>query len=268
MTVTTVDPERRTNAAAIADAVRLGYLTPYTPTWDATFGEFGAFWTGWRPDCLLRTDLDPRYSPGATAIHPSWETFDGRARDALAGGVSIDAADTPFPDEAFGCVVLDGPYKLNGTSTGRGPSASDGRYGVSGDYQPWQARHGLIRAMISEAARLVSPDGTLLVKCMDQVCSGRKRWQTIEFAEHAERLGLRLVDELLVFGGRAQPSGRSQRHAHGNVSSLMIFEPSRTGWRSPAAQRAFDAGRSADTPPRPKTLMEVFADEALTEVET
>ena len=36
---------------------------------------------------------------------------------------------------------------------------------------------------------MLVPGGTLLVKCQDQVCGGDVRWQTREFADHAESVG-------------------------------------------------------------------------------
>lgn len=46
------------------------------------------------------------------------------------------------------------------------------------------------------------------------MCSGAKRWQTRIFADHAEAVGLRLVDRLdMLTSPRPQPPGRRQVHA-------------------------------------------------------
>jgi len=117
-------------------------------------------------------------------------------------------------------VVLDPPYRLNGTPDGGG---FDDRFG-SGQSTRWQERHALIRDGIDEAHRVLSSGGHLLLKCQDQVCSGEVRWQTIEFASHAATIGLELVDRFVMIGAaRPQPPGRIQRRAYGRPSTLLVF---------------------------------------------
>jgi len=119
-------------------------------------------------------------------------------------------------------VVFDPPYKLNGTSTGLGPSAADARYGVSGAYASVAERHALILDGVAEATRVARR--RVLVKVQDQVCSGRVWWQTRLVADHGESLGCRLVDQLHVPGHRPQPGGRRQVHARRNYSTLLVLE--------------------------------------------
>jgi hypothetical protein len=179
----------RTNAELVEACARLGYLRKTDVVLDATYGR-GVFWRRWRPDTLICHDLK----------------LDG-----------VDFRRLPEATSSVDVVVLDGPYKLNGTDAGEGE-----RYGVDVSAR-WQDRHALICAGITEAARVVRPEGWLLVKCQDQVCSGAVRWQTHEFTRHAEGLGFTLVDSLLMLGGRAQPPGRSQVHARRNYSTLLVL---------------------------------------------
>ena len=191
-----------TNADLIADCARLGYLREDWRTLDPTYG-YGTFWQKWRPDSLVGTDLDPAKSQASYVV---------------------DFTAMPFDDGYFDCVVFDPPYKLNGT-----PSDTDGadeRYGVHGDYFRWEDRMQLCRDGISECARVLG-DGYLLVKCQDQVCSGKVRWQTIDFTNHAASLGLGLVDRFDFLSYRAQPAGRRQVHARRNASTLLVFK---RGW--------------------------------------
>ncbi len=81
--------------------------------------------------------------------------------------------------------------------------------------------------MTTEAHRVLTPGGYLLLKCQDQVCSGQVRWQTREFADHAEQLGMRLVDALHLLGHRPQPAGRRQVHARRNYSTLLVLRKNR-----------------------------------------
>jgi len=189
----------RNNAELIADMPRLGYLDERWITLDPTYGQ-GKFWTKWRPTNLITSDLDP-----------------------ACGVVEHNFTALPHMDSVFDAVVFDPPYKLNGTSTGKGSSAMDASYGVAGDYLPWQAKHDLIRAGISECVRVLRPRHLLLLKCVDQVCSGDVRWQTDEFTRHAESLGCAKVDEFHIPSHRAQPAGRRQVHARRNYSTLLIF---------------------------------------------
>lgn len=191
----------RTNAELIEQCAELGYLRAEWLTLDPTWGH-GKFWTLWRPQRLAGSDLDPALSP--------------------IGGC-VDFTNLPWVADWFDAVTFDPPYKLNGTSTGKGPSASDESYGVHGPNVSWQDRHRLIRDGITECVRVLKPKGMLLVKCQDQVCSGAKRWQTREFADHAESLGCRLVDMLHPPGGRKQPKGRRQVHSRQNYSTMLIL---------------------------------------------
>ena len=85
--------EYRTNGELVAACAQLGYLLPDKRTLDPTFGK-GTFWKVWQPDVLLAHDLDEALSPA---------------------GESIDATRMPYADRSIYQVVIDGPYKLNGT---------------------------------------------------------------------------------------------------------------------------------------------------------
>ncbi len=202
----------RNNAELIVQARELGYLRDDWVTVDPTWG-LGKFWTLWQPDVLYPSDLDLEKSPSGIPVDFT------NMRVHRTG--SIDA------------VVFDPPYKLNGTSTGKGPSASDAGFGVSGAYTSWQERHRLIRDGITDCVRILRPParrrkgGMLLVKVQDQVCSGQKRWQTREFADHAESLGCRLVDMMHLSGIRKQPEGNSQQHSQINFSTMLVLRRER-----------------------------------------
>lgn len=178
------------NGQLIADVANLGYLDGPVVL-DATYGR-GTFWSHWKPDALVVHDL----------------RVDG-----------VDFRNLPEATGTVDAVVLDPPYKLNGT-----PDVSvDERYGTDA-YTDWRDRMALIFEGITEATRVLRSDGYLLLKCQDQVCSGHVRWQTVEFTNHARWLGLGLVDSFLMLGGRPQPPGRRQVHARRNYSTLLVFQ--------------------------------------------
>lgn len=185
----------KSNAHLIADVAQLGYLDGIVL--DATFGE-GNFWTEWQPKVLITNDLfkDAHYQ------------FDFRHMRT-------------FFSQFFDAVVFDPPYKLSGT-----PALGDfdNRYGIDVPTR-WQDRWQMCLDGITECGRVAKTH--LLVKCQDQVCSGKIRWQTLEFPAHAASLGYELIDRFdFLGGGRPQPSGRRQVHAHGRPSTLLVLRRS------------------------------------------
>jgi SAM-dependent methyltransferase len=187
-----------TNADLIVAVRDLGYLSDDMVILDPTYG-LGVFWREWRPVSLYGSDIDP-----------------AKCLDEEAA----DFTDLPWADGSFDAVVFDPPYKLNGTPT----EEVDGRYGV---HVPatWQERMDLCYRGIDECFRVLKPGGYLLVKAMDQVVSGKKVWQTIEFANRATVNGHRLVDQLhMLTSPRPQPPGRRQVHSRGNYSTLLVFK--------------------------------------------
>lgn len=189
-----------TNGHLIAACARLGYLRKEWWTLDPTWGA-GTFWKVWRPIELVGSDLIPAKSPS---------------------GQSVDFRCLPYPSRSFDAVVFDPPYKLNGTDQGEGE-----RYGVAGPVTvKWQDRIGEMAQGVIECARVLGK-GYLLVKCQDQVCSGKVRWQTDVVKDAAAMVGLGCVDRFDYLGGRPQDEDRGQKHARHNSSQLLVFK---RGW--------------------------------------
>lgn len=188
-----------TSNAELIEALRdLGYLRKEWRTLDPTFGE-GVFWQNWRPETLIATDLDVTKSPA---------------------GVVVDFTNMPFKLATFDAVVFDPPYRLNGQPD---LGEFDHRYGI-GKYTKWQDRMQLCIDGITECVSMLKKGGYLLVKCQDQVCSGKKRWQTREFSAHAESLGCELVDMMhILTTPRKQPAGRRQVHSRQNYSTMLCL---------------------------------------------
>lgn len=202
----------KNNAEVIVACRDLGYLDDESSVWDSTYGE-GNFWNLWRPKCLFATDLDENKG------RHNHQAFLYGGHDQ--GGV--DFTDTGFSDRIFYNVVFDPPYKLNGTEQ---IYIENDIYGVR-ESARWQDRMDLIRRGVVECARVLG-DGYLLVKCQDQVCSGKIRWQTDEVTKWAAECGLGKVDRLDMVSYRPQPKGRSQKHSRRNTSSMLIFK---RGWK-------------------------------------
>lgn len=191
--------EAKNNAELIEECVELGYLHKDWVTLDPTWGD-GRFWSNWMPDTLIPLDLDRSKSPS---------------------GLSVDFRDIRWkPKGGYDAVVFDPPYKYSGTPA---LGKFDERYGIQ-KYERWQEREALILDGIAECVRVLARRGFLLIKCQDQVCSGKVRWQTKTFSSRAEDLGCRFVDHLLLPSYRPQPKGRSQKHARRNYSSLLVMQ--------------------------------------------
>jgi hypothetical protein len=189
----------KSNAELIAAAAELGYLRKEWRTLDPTYGR-GVFWKVWRPEKLVKTDIDPTKSPNKKA--------------------GVDFTKMPWKDESFQAVVFDPPYKLTGTSQ----TASDARYGVKGG-EKVAAILLLMTDGLEECARVVAKKGYVLAKCQPQVVSGHVVWQDLIMIEAGKKAGLELVDRLDMIGtSRKQPmEGRKQKHAHGRASTLLVF---------------------------------------------
>lgn len=194
MTVLAVSEHSR-NSQRVVDLAALGYLPE--PVLDPTYG-YGGMWTDYRPGRLVTMDINPN-----------------RNVDIVGSYHAL-----PFPDGAFGSALFDPPYRLAGTATNRG--GIDDRFGI-GTYRTPDQIHDDMRVGLTECARVVRRKGYVIVKCQDQVVSGRVVWQTRLMAEHGEALGLRWVDSLHLVGGRAQPSGRRQKHARRNLSTFVVL---------------------------------------------
>lgn len=217
MTETVVAAKRWKNTAElIRDCWQLGYVKGHV--YDMTPGDSG----------LWATQL-----PEAPEVE-YWANF---------GRIDFRALGVLHEDSKFDTVFFDPPYKLNGTSR----LEMDRRYGV--DVRGTLAeRRALIEDGFREALRICKPDGHVLVKCQDQVCSGRMQWQTDWLTDIARGLDkwrgdveeipiepepvAEKVDRFDMLGwalkqpmgpSKRYPRGRKQKHSHGRGSTLLVF---------------------------------------------
>lgn len=194
------------NGALIADVARLGYIGG--DVLDTTYGE-GGFWTRWKPKHLL-VGCTP------TAVR-AWQNGVG----GPAVEEAFDFRKIGYADAQFDTVVFDPPYKFNGTPA---MGDMDKRYGTDKPLNESETL-SLIYGGLCECARVCKPGGHVLVKCMDQVVSGRVVWQTDLITRVAENgLGLAKVDRFdMLRTPIPQPPGRAQVHARRNYSTLLVF---------------------------------------------
>lgn len=182
----------KTNAELIEDVASL-HLTETKVVFDATYGR-GVWWRNWQPELLITNDIrtEAKYHDDFTAL--------------------------PWRDRTWDCVAYDPPYKLSGTNQ---LGDFDDGYGLVD--LPWQDRMEIIVAGAVECARVAK--NMLLVKCQDQVVSGRMVWQTLEIVTALGPHNWRLADRFDMLGGSIpQPGGRTQKHARGRGSTLLVFK--------------------------------------------
>lgn len=180
-----------TNAHLIADVARLGYLDGHVL--DATYGE-GNFWTVWRPERLTTMD---KYKPA---------------------DVQGDFVFPPFDDLTFDSVVFDPPYKLSGTPA---LGQFDDRYGIDKPMS-YADRMELILDGVYACSHLARK--YLLVKCQDQVVSGKVTWQTDEITRDLTYTGWWRKVDRFDFIYTPRPQRGRQVHARRNTSQLLVFE--------------------------------------------
>lgn len=190
-----------TNGDLIADVARLGYIRPADVVLDATYGR-GNWWTRYRPDQLI-------------------------AHDARTDGV--DFRQLPEADATINVVALDPPYiAQGGRRTSTTPDFLD-RFGLVTVPRTPRAVDELIRAGITEAARVLTPAGILLLKSMNYVTGGRYHPGAYNALDAAHNAGLRLIDELIHLRAPGpQPTRARQLHARRNYSMLFVFQKPRT----------------------------------------
>lgn len=210
MTVMTID-KWSSNGALIADVAKLGYIDMSKPVRDFTYG-LGNFWTVIKPALLVASDYDINKSPL---------------------GYSVDARMPDDSDRYYATVVVDPPYKLNGTPD----PALDYAYGVH-ERATVDDRLDLIYEMVLGASSTVAVNGYLLIKVQDQICSGKPVWQTdmVHTAltdpetvmYHTDEEGwvfpeFKKMEVFQYMSYRPQPAGRAQVHARRNASQLMVY---------------------------------------------
>lgn len=195
-----------TNADLFPDILRL-YCDPGDEILDMTYGR-GVFWADIEDGLynVTKNDIDPD-----------------------RGDTDYDFCDLPEDwGDAFDCVVLDPPYLYTGgfatlkDSIDRGymnkKRASDGIHGVARVHQMYAL------AMV-EAYRVLRKNGIFIVKCMDQVMSGRQTWMHSELQRLAEILGFKPLDQfVLMINGQPTMRHTTQDHARRNHSFFLVLE--------------------------------------------
>lgn len=147
----------------------------------------------------------------------------------------VDFTDLPEPDESMDVIAFDPDYVApGGRDTSTIPDFNE-RYGLNDPYESPASLQAHINAGLSECARVLRPQGILLVKCSTYISSGKPWLGEYHTIGHGLDIGLKVEDIFVHISGTGpQPKRETrQQHARSNSSRLIVFR--RPGRRKKAS---------------------------------
>jgi DNA modification methylase len=148
---------------------------PPEPILDATYNA-GRFWRD-STRCVVSMDIDPQHKPMILA--------DNRV---MAG----------VPDKEFGTVVYDPPH-VGPQGRDKSVKRFDVDFGATmecGKDHGWTLSY-LYPPFLTQARRVLKPDGLLLAKITDMVNSHKSRWAHCDFMRMADEAGFTVCDLII-----------------------------------------------------------------------
>lgn len=176
-----------------------------------------------------RIELDPTYGHGsfyspADIMQPilAYDNNPQLNRKVLIKDQKLvlfgDATNLPHPDNSISSIMFDPPFLCK---TGEGSIIKD-RFGT---YPSMNKLWKFYAEALFEFARLLKPNGVLIVKCMNTVMSGKQWWSVNYTRNLASEYGLDMVDEFVLLSKHkmGQHNLRKQRHARKYHSYFLVF---------------------------------------------
>ena len=156
-----------------------------------------------------------------------------------AHDIKVDGVDyrhLPEDDLSQDVVAFDPDYIApGGRKTSTIPNFNE-RYGLKKDYETPATLQQSINDGLSEAYRVLRPQGLILAKTMNYISSGKLVLGEYEMIRHGLELGL-VVEDIVVHLGDPGPQPKresQQKHFRSNSSRLVIFR--RPGRRNKSCQ--------------------------------
>ena len=183
-----------------------------------------------------------------------WKNVPNDAYELHTSDIStgIDCRHLPYEDESFDCVVLDPPYMegfyrdQKSEKAGGGTHESFREHYASGDEKAEEGGakwHGAVLQMYKrggrEARRVLREQGTLIVKCQDEVSANRQNLTHVEIIIEYAQLGFYCKDLFIVVRPNKPGVSRikKQVHARKNHSYFLVFLKLAEG-KTPQAARS------------------------------
>jgi hypothetical protein len=211
-----------TNSALIEAAFRMHVFTkPWAQervkVLDPTYGK-GIFWR-W-------TSYGSKVLPGMTIADDIYPCDDPYI-ELVGHDIRQDAVDyrsLPYNYNSFDVVVLDPDYVAPGGRATSTIGEFNDRYGLKAQYESPASLQMSINQGIDEAARVVTVQGIVMVKCMNYISSGKLWLGEYETITAGLKQGL-VVEDIFVHQGDPgpQPEHARQMHARSNSSRLIVF---------------------------------------------
>jgi SAM-dependent methyltransferase len=144
---------------------------------DVTFNK-GVMWKG--------TDYAPHRSDVSREMSPDADTI-------------ADCRSLPFADGSFDVIAFDPPHLPAAAASANSSGIERAQYGLdaTGDYRQGDNIHPLFAPFLTEARRVLSPDGIVVAKIADLVHNHRYQWQHVAFINAAESLGMTVCDAVI-----------------------------------------------------------------------
>jgi hypothetical protein len=162
--------------------------------------------------------------------------YELRATDLKTG---VDCRNLPYEDSSIDCVVLDPPYMEglfrrqedhmagSGNFSAFRDSYSDGKATEYREGQPkyHEAVLDLYLQAGKEAWRVLRDNGSLIVKCQDEVSANKQRLTHVEIINGYEGMGYYTKDLFVVVRTNRPAVSRivKQQHARKNHSYFLVF---------------------------------------------
>lgn len=191
------------------------------------------------------TVADVTYGKGVFWKKVEKGTYKIRATDLKTG---VDCRKLPYEDASIDCVVFDPPYMHTpGGTAHQNHQNFESYYHNNGTENPIVKYHEAVLDLYfkgsAEAYRVLKPNGTLIIKCQDEVCANRQRLTHVEIINELDAKGY-FVEDLFVLVRTNRPGVSrilKQNHARKNHSYFLVF-------RKPKATKSRLPKRTPQTP--------------------
>lgn len=174
------------------------YVEPNSIIADVTFGR-GVFWKNINESeyNILKFDLA-----------------------GLNGAAAANFANLPIENSFLDCLIIDPPYMHGGETI---------KHSINKCYRNANTSHESVVRLYAggllEAARVLKKKGKIIIKCQDEIESGKQRFSHIEIIKLLELFGFAVLD-LFVLVQQTKPAMRNnyQKTARKNHSYAIVAE--------------------------------------------